>query len=275
MNKFAKYGVYLLVFAIVISIAVGINYYISSEENSRGDEMEQVEIPGNAANETFDIQKMNISQMIEYLNDPANITLQDLVYARETVTHMYVTGIVSNVTKDSFGLMDEIIFAKDEMNLTTINAGDFPYYPGKVHHYVLRKVQVDNSSYFHVEDVRFISNEQFLTFYRNLLVNDSEFRPSMNDLVFSLENYEDDNVSIEFNSEENETVITGKVEKVYKKGNSYSCFIIFKGGFKVKNLNGYIYQYYNDTEHKVVIEEIESKGFTFFNVKDVSLAKGS
>lgn len=93
--------------------------------------------------------------------------------------------------------------------------------------------------------------------------------------TFSLENYEDDNVSIEFNSEENETVITGIVEEVYKKGNSYSCFITFKGGFKVKNLNGYMHQYYNNTEHKVVIGEVESKGFTFFNVKNVSLAKGS
>ncbi len=217
------------------------------------------------------VYNKNSSEMIVYINDTVNLTISNLFYASEDVNYMNVTGIVLDVKRDDYGKLDAIYFSAG-YNITAVNAGDFPFYPGKVHSYRLKKIYITNESFYYlVDDVRMISEEKFVEFYK--LTLNSEKTGIIDKLIESLPAYQDRNVSMAING--TKTVVIGDLDEIDKSStNNISCTLRFKGGLKVPALNACTYNHNNVSKVIVLTDRIKVNDFTFFKIESIYSVEG-
>lgn len=246
---------------LISSVIHGETY--SQEAKSQADNF-------NSSNETPREYNKNASEMLAYINDGANFSVSQLFYASESIDYMNVTGIILDVRKDERDMTNTIYFASG-YNITAINAKDFPFYPENVHSYRLKKIRTNDTFYYLVEDVKIISKEEFVDFYKQTLNSDK--MGTMEELVGSVTTFTDNNVTIGING--SQTVFVGDVDSVESLSpNNMNCMLKFKGGLNMPALNGCTFSYQNVTKVIAVTNKIRVKEFTFVNIESIYSVEG-
>lgn len=219
----------------------------------------------NVSNKADREYNKNASEMLAYINDSENFSISKLFHASESIDYMNVTGIVLDVRKNQIEMIDTIYFTAG-YNITAINAKDFPFYPGNVHSYRFKKIRTNDTFYYLVEDMKIISKEEFVDFYKQTL--NSEKMGTMEDLVGSLSTFTDNNVTVSIN--DSRTVYIGEIESIEAlSANNLNCMLKFRGGLNLPALNGCTFSYDNVRKIIAVTNKIKVKEFTFINIESI------